>query len=163
MIKLKFESAGCPDYSRITCAYMDREYTVFDFIDEILKKYPKDYGRINIGDNIFYEYKDGVLDWALIPQELFYRVVENVEGMSSYYHTDYKLILKSGITKEKQNTIVEDFTGILNEMQQELLDLRLKYEQKIGGRILSIKTDISGNIKLSTDERRGIFGLDIEV
>ena len=71
--------------------------------------------------------------------------------------------MKSDNPKEKQNTIVEEFTGILNEMQQELLDLRLKYEQKIGGRILSIKTDISGDIKLSTNERRGIFGLDIEV
>ena len=163
MIKLKFESTGCPDYSRIACAYMDKEYTIFEFIDEMLKKHPKDYGRIDIDGKISYEYKDGVFDWALIPQDLFNRVVENVEGMSSYYHTDYKLILKSDNPEEKQNTIVEEFTGILIEMQQELLDLRLKYEQKIGGRILSIKTDISGDIKLSTDERHGIFGLDIEV
>lgn len=100
MIKLKFESAGCPDYSRIACAYMDKEYTVFEFIDEILKSHPRDYGIINIDDKISYEYKDGVLDWALIPQELFNRVVENVEGMSSYYNTDYKLILKGDEPKE---------------------------------------------------------------
>lgn len=163
MIKLKFESAGHPDYSRITCAYMDREYTVFEFIDEILKKHPKDYGRINIDDKISYEYKNGVLDWALIPQDLFNRVVENVEGMSSYYNTDYKLILKRDEPKMEEKKSSEHLMDTINEMQQELLDLRLKYEKKIGGRILSIKTDISGDIKLSTDERRGIYGLDIEV
>lgn len=163
MIKLKHESTGHPDYSRIACAYMDREYTVFEFIDEILKKHPKDYGRINIDDKISYEYKNGVLDWALIPQDLFNRVVENVEGMSSYYNTDYKLILKRDEPKMEEKKSSEYFMDTINEMQQELLDLRLKYEKKIGGRILSIKTDISGDIKLSTDERRGIYGLDIEV
>jgi hypothetical protein len=101
MIKFKKESAGHPDYMRIVDVEMDREYTVFDFIDEILKKHPKDYGRIDIDGKISYEYKNGVLDWALIPQELFNRVVENVEGMSSYYHTDYKLTLKGNKPKEE--------------------------------------------------------------
>lgn len=95
MIKFKKESAGHPDYMRIVGAEMDREYNIFDFIAEILKRYPKDYGRIDIDGKISYEYKNGLLDWALISQDLFNRVVENVEGMSSYYHTDYKLILKN--------------------------------------------------------------------
>lgn len=163
MIKFKKESAGHPDYSRIVGAEMDKEYTVFEFIDEILKKHPKDYGRIDVDGKISYEYKNGVFDWALIPQELFNRVVENVEGMSSYYNTDYKLILRGDEPKEREKKSVEDLMDTIKEMQQELLDLRLKYEQKIGGRILSIKTDVSGDIKLSTDERCGIFGLDIEV
>jgi hypothetical protein len=163
MIKLKHESTGHPDYMRIVGAEMDKEYNVFEFIEEILKSLPRDYGIINIDDKISYEYKNGVLYWALIPQELFNRVVENVEGMSSYYNTDYKLILKRDKPKMEEKKSAENLMDTINEMQQELLDLRLKYEKKIGGRILSIKTDISGDIKLSTDERRGIFGLDIEV
>lgn len=163
MIKIKFADTGHPDYMRIVGAEMDKEYNVFEFIDEILKKHPKDYGRINVDDKVSYKYKAGVLDRALIPQDLFNRVVEKVEGMSSYYNTDYKLILKSNESKDEEKTPADDFMDVLKEMQQELLDLRLKYEQKIGGRILSIKTDISGDIRLFTDERCGIFGLDIEV
>ena len=101
MIKFKKESVGHPDYMKIVGAEMDREYNVFEFVDEILKRYPKDYGRIDIDGKISYEYKNGVLDWALIPQELFNRVVENVEGVSSYYNTDYKLTLKGDRPKEK--------------------------------------------------------------
>lgn len=163
MIKLKYTDTGHPDYMRIAGAEMDKEYNVFEFIDEILKKHPKDYGRINVDDKISCKYKAGVLDCALIPQDLFNRVVEKVEGMSSYYNTDYKLILSKNEPQKEEKKSADDFMDVLKEMQQELLDLRLKYEQKIGGRILSIKTDISGDIKLSTDERRGIFGLDIEV
>ena len=33
MIKLKFESAGHPDYNRIVGAEMDKEYTVVEFIN----------------------------------------------------------------------------------------------------------------------------------
>jgi hypothetical protein len=163
MIKLIFESAGCPDYSRIACAYMDREYTVFDFIDEILKKHPKDYGRIDIDGKISYEYKDGALDWALIPQDLFNRVIEKVGGMSSYYNTDYKLILKGDKPKEEEKTPADKLMGIFKEMQRELHDVRLKYEKKTGMNILSIKTDQSGSINLSTDYRNGVFGFDIVV
>lgn len=94
MIKFKRESAGHPDYMKIVGAEMDKEYNVFEFVDEILESRPKDYGRIDIDGKISYEYKNGVLDWALIPQDLFNRVVENVKGMSSYYHAVYKLILK---------------------------------------------------------------------
>ena len=101
MIKFKKESVGHPDYMKIVGAEMDREYNVFEFVDEILKRYPKDYGRIDIDGKISYEYKNGVLDWALIPQDLYNRVVENVEGMSSYYNTDYKLTLKGDRPKEK--------------------------------------------------------------
>lgn len=163
MIKLKFESTGCPDYSRIACAYMDKEYTVFEFIDEILKKHPKDYGRINVDDRISYEYKNGVLDWALIPQELFNRVVENVEGVSSYYHTDYKLILSKNKPQKEGKKPADDLMDVIKEMQRELHDVRLKYEEKTGMNILSIKSDQSGSIKLSTDYRNGTFGFDIEV
>lgn len=169
MIKFKKESAGHPDYSRIVGAEMDKEYTVFEFIDEILKKHPKDYGRIDVDGKISYEYKNGVLDWALIPQELFNRVVENVEGMSSYYNTDYKLILKSGLilksdaSKEEEKTLADKLMGIFKEMQRELHDVRLKYQKKTGINILSIKTDQSGSINLSTDYRNGVFGVDIEV
>lgn len=163
MIKIKFADTGHPDYMRIVGAEMDKEYNVFEFIDEILKKHPKDYGRINVDDKVSYEYKAGVLDFALIPQDLFNRVVEKVEGMSSYYNTDYKLILSKNEPQKEEKKPADDFMDVLKEMQQELLDLRLKYEQKIGGRILSIKTDISGDIRLFTDERCGIFGLDIEV
>lgn len=163
MIKLKFESAGHPDYNRIVCAYMDREYTIFEFIEEILKKYPKDYGRIDIDDKISYEYKNGVLDWALIPQDLFNRVVENVEGMSSYYNTDYKLILKGDEPKEEEKKPMDGLMYIFKEMQRELHDVRLKYEEKTGMNILSIKTGRSGSISLSTDYRNGVFGFDIEV
>lgn len=163
MIKFKKESAGHPDYMRIVDVEMDREYNVFDFIDEILKRYPKDYGRIDIDGKISYEYKNGVLDWAIIPQELFNRVVENVEGMSSYYNTDYKLILKSDEPKEGEKTLADKLMGIIKEMQRELHDVRLKYQNKIGMDILSIKTDQSGSINLSTDYRNGVFGFDIVV
>ena len=61
MIKFKKESAGHPDYMKIVGAEMDKEYNVFEFIDEILKKHPKDYGRINIDDKISYKYKAGCL------------------------------------------------------------------------------------------------------
>lgn len=163
MIKFKKESAGHPDYSRIVGADMDKEYTVFEFIDEILKKHPKDYGRIDIDGKISYEYKNGVLDWALIPQELFNRVVENVEGMSSYYHTDYKLILKSDAPKEEEKTLADKLMSIFKEMQRELHEVRLKYQKKTGINILSIKTDQSESINLSTDYRNGVFGVDIIV
>lgn len=163
MIKLKHESTGHPDYMRIVGAEMDKEYTVVEFIDEILKSLPMDYGRINIDDKISYEYKDGVLDWALIPQELLNRVVENVEGMSKYYNTDYKLILKGDEPKEEKKKPADDFMDILREMQRELHDVRLKYKEKIGANILSIKVDRSGSINLSTDYRNGVFGFDIEV
>lgn len=163
MIKLKFGSAGHPDYSRIVGAEMDKEYTVFEFIDEILKSHPRDYGIINIDDKISYEYKDGVLDWALIPQDLFNRVVENVEGMSSYYNTDYKIILKGDEPKEEKKKPMGYIMDILKEMQRELHDVRLKYKEKTGMDILSIKTDQSGSISLSTDYRNGVFGFDIEV
>jgi hypothetical protein len=163
MIKLKHESTGHPDYMRIVGAEMDKEYTVVEFIDKILKSLPMDYGRINIDDKISYEYKDGVLDWALIPQELLNRVVENVEGMSNYYNTDYKLILKGDEPKEEKKKPADDFMDILREMQRELHDVRLKYKEKIGANILSIKVDRSGSINLSTDYRNGVFGFDIEV
>jgi hypothetical protein len=48
-------------------------------------------------------------------------------------------------------------------MQRELHDVRLKYKEKIGANILSIKVDRSGSINLSTDYRNGVFGFDIEV
>lgn len=163
MIKFKKESAGHPDYMRIVGAEMDREYNVFDFIDEILERYPKDHGRIDIDGKISYEYKDGVLDWALIPQDLFNRVVEHVEGMSSYYNTDYKLILKGDKPKEEEKTPADKLMGIFKKMQRELHDVRLKYEKKTGMNILSIKTDQSGSINLSTDYRNGVFGFDIVV
>lgn len=163
MINLKHESTGHPDYIRIVGAEMDKEYTVVEFIDEILKSLPMDYGRINIDDKISYEYKDGVLDWALIPQELLNRVVENVEGMSNCYNTDYKLILKGDEPKEEKKKPADDFMDILREMQRELHDVRLKYKEKIGANILSIKVDRSGSINLSTDYRNGVFGFDIEV
>lgn len=163
MIKFKKESAGHPDYMKIVGVEMDREYNVFEFVDEILKMYPKDHGRIDIDGKISYEYKDGVLDWALIPQDLFNRVIEKVEGMSSYYNTDYKLILKSDEPKEGEKTLADKLMGIIKEMQRELHDVRLKYQNKIGMDILSIKTDQSGSINLSTDYRNGVFGFDIVV
>lgn len=163
MINLKFESTGHPDYNRIVGAEMDKEYTVFKFIEEILNSLPRDYGRIDIDDKISYEYKNGVIDWALIPQDLLNRVVENVEGMSSYYNTDYKIILKDGEPKEEKKKPADDFMDILREMQRELHDVRLKYKEKIGANILSIKVDRSGSINLSTDYRNGVFGFDIEV
>ena len=163
MINLKFESAGHPDYNRIVGAEMDKEYTVFEFIDEILKSLPRDYGIINIDDKISYEYKNGVLDWALIPQDLFNRVVENVEGMSNYCNTDYKLILKGDEPKEEKKEPMDDLMDIFKEMQRELNDVRLKYKERTGMNILSIKVDRSGSISLSTDYRNGVFGFDIEV
>lgn len=104
MIKLKFESAGHPDYSRIVGAKMDKEYTVVGFIDEILKMYPKDYGNINIDDEIFLEYKDVVLDWSFMNLRLSGLVVEKVEGTSSYYHTDYKLVSKKDADKQEKKS-----------------------------------------------------------
>lgn len=94
MIKLKFESAGHPDYSRIVGAEMDKEYTVVEFINEILEMYPKDYGEINIDGNIFLNYKNGALDWSFMNLRLSGLVVEKVEGISSYYNTNYKLVSK---------------------------------------------------------------------
>ena len=163
MINLKHESTGHPDYIRIVGAEMDKEYNVFEFVEGILKSLPKDYGIINIDDKISCEYKNGVLDWALIPQDLFNRVVENVEGMSSHYNTDYKLILKGDEPKEEKKKPADDFMGILRGMQRELHDVLLKYKEKIGANILSIKVDRSGSINLSTDYRNGVFGFDIEV
>ena len=163
MIKFKKESAGHPDYMRIVGVEMDREYNVFEFVDEILKRYPKDFGRIDIDGKISYEYKNGVLDWALIPQDLFNRIVDKVEGTSSYYHTDYKLTLKGDKPKEEEKTPADKLMGIFKEMQRELHDVRLKYEKKTGMNILSIKTDQSGSINLSTDYRNGVFGFDIVV
>jgi hypothetical protein len=162
MIKLIFESAGCPDYSRIACAYMDREYTVFDFIDEILKKHPKDYGRIDIDNKFSYEYKNGVLDWALIPQDLFNRVIENVQGMSSYYNTDYKLILKN----DKPKGEVEKRMGIediLDEIGAEMQEIKRKYKEKYGMNITSILVSKYGEKSFKASSESGVFEFDIVV
>ena len=163
MIKLKFGSAGHPDYSRIVGAEMDKEYTVVEFINEILEMYPKNYGEINIDDNIFLNYKNGALDWSFMNLRLSGLVVEKVEGMSSYYNTDYKIILKGNEPKEEKKKPMGYIMDILKEMQRELHDVRLKYKEKTGMNILSIKTDQSGSISLSTDYRNGVFGFDIEV
>ena len=93
MIKITFESAGHPDYFRIVGAEMDKEYTAIEFIEEILKTHPRDYGRFTLG-NISYDYKNGVLDWALLYQEVMNKVVVGVKGMSSYFNTDYELTLE---------------------------------------------------------------------
>lgn len=93
MIKFEFESTGHPDYSRIVGAEMDKEYTAIEFIEEILKANPRDYGHITL-DGICYDYKNGVLDWALFHQEKMNKVVVGVKGMSSYFNTDYELILE---------------------------------------------------------------------
>lgn len=163
MIKFKRESAGHPDYMKIVGAEMDKEYNVFEFVDEILESRPKDYGRIDVDGKISYEYKNGVLDWGIIPQELFNRIVVKVEGMSSYYHADYQLTLKSDKPKKEEKKPVSDLMDVLKEMQRELHDVRLKYQKEIGMNILSIKTDQSGSISLSTDYRNGVFGVDIVV
>lgn len=163
MIKFKRESAGHPDYMKIVGAEMDREYTVFEFIDELLKNRPNDQGVISVDNKISYEYKNGVLDWGLVPQELFNRIVIKVKGMSSYCHADYQLTLKSDKPKKEEKKPVSDLMDVLKEMQRELHDLRLRYEEKIGMNILSIKSDQSGSINLSTDYRNGTFGFDIEV
>lgn len=162
MIKFKKESAGHPDYMRIVGAEMDREYNVFDFIDEILKRYPKDYGRIDIDGKISYEYKNGVLDWALIPQELFNRVVEKVEGMSCYYNTDYKLTLKGDKPKEEveKRMGIED---ILDEIGAEMQEMKRKYEEKYGMNIASILVSKYGEKSFKANSESGVFEFDIVV
>ena len=125
--------------------------------------YPKNYGEINIDDNIFLNYKNGALDWSFMNLRLSGLVVEKVEGMSSYYNTDYKIILKGNEPKEEKKKPMGYIMDILKEMQRELHDVRLKYKEKIGENILSIKVDRSGSINLSTDYRNGVFGFDIEV
>ena len=127
MIKIKFESGGHPDYSRIVGAEMDKEYTVIGFIDEILKMYPKDYGSISIDDEIFLKYKDGVLDWSFINLRLSGLVVEKVEGMSSYYHTDYKLVSKKEADKQEKKSPSAELMDLVLEMGVEMSEKGLEF------------------------------------
>lgn len=126
MIKIKFESGGHPDYSIIVGAEMDKEYTVIGFIDEILKMYPKDYGNINIDDEIFLKYKDGVLDWSFINLRLSGLVVEKVEGMSSYYNTDYKLVSKKDADKQEKKSPSAELIDLVFEDLEKLKEQMLK-------------------------------------
>lgn len=163
MINIKFESAGHPDYSRIVGAEMDKEYTVIGFIDEILKTYPKDYGSINIDDEIFLEYKDGVLDWSFINLRLSGLVVEKVEGTSSYYHTDYKLVSKKDADKQEKKSPSVDLLDLIAEMGVEMRMTLDKYEKKIGMPIHSVTVDKQEETALSTTYRGGVFGFEIVV
>lgn len=163
MIEIILESAGHPDYFKIVGAEMDKEYTVFEFVEEILKKYPKNYGRINVDDEVSYDYENGVLDWALIPQDLFNRVVEKVEGMSSYYHNDYKLVLKKDTDKQEKKSPSVDLMDLIAEMGVEMRNTLDKYEKKIGMPIHSVTVDRHEDISLSTTYRGGEFGFEIVV
>lgn len=163
MIKLKFESAGHPDYSRIVGAEMDKEYTVLGFIDEILKMYPKDYGNINIDDEIFLEYKDSVLDCSFINLRLSGLVVEKVEGTSSYYHTDYKLVSKKDTDKQEKKSPSAELMDLVLEMGVEMRKTLDKYEKKIGVPIHSVTVDRQEDISLSSTYRDGVFGFEIVV
>lgn len=163
MIKLKFESAGHPDYSRIVGAEMDKEYTVIGFINEILKVFPKDYGNINIDDEIFLEYKDGVLDWSFINLRLSGLVVEKVEGTSSYYHTNYKLVSKKEADKQEKKSTSEELMGLIIKMGDEMRGVIDKYEKKIGMPIHSVTLDKQEDISLSTTYRGGVFGFEVVV
>ncbi len=163
MIKIKFESGGHPDYNRIVGAEMDKEYTVIGFIDEILKMYPKDHGNINIDDEIFLEYKDGVLDWSFINLRLSGLVVEKVEGMSSYYYTNYKLVSKKDADKQEKKSPSAELMDLVLEMGVEMRKTLDKYEKKIGVPIHSMTVDKHEDISLSTTYRGGEFGFEIVV
>ena len=161
MIKLKFESAGHPDYSRIVGAEMDKEYTVVEFIDEILEMYPKDYGEINIDGNIFLNYKNGALDWSFMNLRLSGLVVEKVEGISSYYNTNYKLMSKKDADKQEKKQInIED---MLNEISNEMQEMKRKYKEKYGLNIASILVSKHAEKALKTDYENGAIEIDIVV
>lgn len=163
MIEIILESAGHPDYFKIVGAEMDKEYTVFEFVDEILKKYPKNYGRINVDDEVSYDYENGVLDCGIIPQDLCNRVVEKVEGMSSYYHNDYKLVLKKDEDKQEKKSPSAELMDLVLEMGIEMRKTLDKYEKKIGVPIHSVTVDRQEDISLSTTYRGGVFGFEIVV
>ena len=163
MIKLKFESAGHPDYSRIVGAEMDKEYTVLGFIEEIIKMYPNDYGSINIDDDTFIRYEKGELDWSFINLRLSGLVVEKVEGTSSYYHTDYKLVSKKDADKQEKKSPSAELMDLVLEMGIEMRKTLDKYEKKIGVPIHSVTVDRQEDISLSTTYRGGVFGFEIVV
>ena len=161
MIKLKFESAGHPDYSRIVGAEMDKEYTVVEFINEILEMYPKDHGEINIDDNIFLDYKNGALDWSFMNLRLSGLVVEKVEGISSYYNTNYKLMSKKDTDKQEKKQInIED---MLDEISSEMQEMKRKYKEKYGLNIASILVSKHSEKALKTDYENGVIEIDIVV
>ena len=161
MIKLKFESAGHPDYSRIVGAEMDKEYTVVEFINEILDMYPKDRGEINIDENIFLDYKNGALDWSFMNLRLSGLVVEKVEGISSYYNTNYKLTSKKDADKQEKKQInIED---MLDEISSEMQEMKRKYKEKYGLNIASILVSKHAEKALKTDYENGAIEIDIVV
>lgn len=161
MIKLKFGSAGHPDYSRIVGAEMDKEYTVVEFINEILEMYPKNYGEINIDDNIFLNYKNGALDWSFMNLRLSGLTVEKVEGISSYYNTNYKLMSKKYADKqEKKQVNIED---MLDEISSEMQEMKRKYKEKYGLNIASILVSKHAEKSLKADYENGVIEIDIVV
>jgi hypothetical protein len=153
MIKFKFESIGHPDFSRIECAYMDKEYTAREFIAEVLKAHPKDHGSICLNDGENRTYRNGKLLQDFVSEDLLDKVVINVTGISSYYNTDYKLFLK-GCEQEKnkkKEVSVNELLSLKSKLENDLIYSFEIFENKTGVKIKSVKFDWDNGLDVKLD------------
>lgn len=160
-IVLNLTESKYPSYKNIQYATMRKSYTLEMFIQEILEANPYDHGFFIVGNYKLY-YQEGSLEYE-IPDELKNGYVGMVKGVKGFYVGDYIISLVSPNLEKEEKKPTDDLMDILDEMQRELHDIRMKYEGKTGMNILSIKSAQSGSINLSTDYRNGTFGFNIEV
>lgn len=151
MIEFEHRNTGNPDYIKIVGVWMDKEYTLQEFVEEVLKMYPSDQGKFNVGYNVVCEYKKGKAYWNNVAEEFLNRIVDGVGGMSSYGHTDYNIVLKSDEPDKTTNSDDGSLMGVIKEMRSELADLRLKYGKRLGMPIVSVTSDESGELHISSD------------
>lgn len=160
-IVLNLTESEYPSYKNIQYVTMRKSYTLEMFIQEILEANPYDHGFFIVGDYQLY-YQDGKLEYE-IPDELKNGYVGAVKGVKGFDIGDYIISLVSPNLGKEEKKSIDGIMYIFKEMQRELHDVRLKYEEKTGMNILSIKAGRSGSINLSTDYINGVFGFDIEV
>lgn len=83
--------------------------------------------------------------------------------MSSYYHTNYKLVSKKDADKQEKKSKSAELMDLIAEMGIEMRGIVDKYEKKIGMPIHSVTVDNQEAIALSSTYRCGVFGFEIVV
>ena len=70
--------------------YLERKYTIDEFINTVLKKRSNEWGNIIIDKKKIASYSHGKLDNE-IPSEILFKVIGSVDGHGGYSRMDYRI------------------------------------------------------------------------